>query len=293
MKEGNFSTTKVVDLLDKNYPKLLAQISDPPKKLYYRGNLDLANQLSLAVVGSRKYSNYGKLACETIVGPISSLGVVIVSGLALGIDGIAHGVTLNNNGKTIAVLGSGIDCLTPYSHQNLAQEILNSGGLIVSEYPDGTTPTRYTFPMRNRIIAGLTVGCLVIEAAKKSGALITANCALDYNREVFAVPHPITSITGRGTNNLIKKGAQLVDEYQTILKELNIEINIAKTTVKNQPVCTTEEADVLKYISSEPKHIDCIAKQTKLDISTINGRLVLMEIKGIIKNVGEMKYVVS
>ena len=293
MKEGNFLSTKMVDFKNEKYPKLLNQINDAPKKIYYRGNLDICNKPTLAVVGSRKYSSYGKLVCQQIVGPLSRMGITIVSGLALGIDGIAHKTTLENNGDTIAVLGSGINRLTPTSHDQLAKKILDNNGLIISEYPDDLPPTKYTFPARNRIIAGLSLGCLVIEAAKKSGALITAHCALDYNREVFSIPHPINSTTGKGANKLIKIGAQLVDEYQTIVTGLGLEEIQPKNIKTNNISCDKQEKAILKHICDEPRNIDYIAKQTKLDISVVNGKLSLLEIRGIIKNLGETKYVVN
>jgi len=286
---------KVVSVNEEYYPKLLAEITDPPHTLFYRGDLSIKNQPTLAVVGSRRYTDYGKRACEQIIGPLAQQGMIIVSGLALGIDGISHQCTLNNQGKTIAVLGSGIDAYTiyPASHKQLAEKIITAGGAVISEYPPGFKPTKYTFPARNRIIAGLSLGTLVVEAAQISGTLITAQCALDYNREVFAVPHAITSITGVGTNNLIKMGAKLVNSAEDITDALNL-VNLKQITANRKilPSSPTEEK-ILSTLSKEPTHVDLIIKQTKLDSPKINGTLTLMEMKGMVKNVGGMMYILS
>jgi DNA processing protein len=286
---------KTISLGESNYPKLLSEISDPPFVIFYRGNLECINQPTLAVVGTRKFSSYGKYACQKIVGPLSAQGMTIVSGLAMGIDGIAHQTTLDNNGKTIAVLGSGINKqnISPSVHFKLSEQIIDSGGIVLSEYPPGTQPTRYTFPARNRIIAGLSLGTLVIEAAAVSGALITASCALDYNREVFTIPHNLTSGTGVGCNELIKKGAMTVTEPEDITNNLNL-VNL-KQIVDNRKQLPNDEIEekILALLSNQPQHVDVLIKQTGLDSSTINGKLVLMEMKGIVKNLGGMNYIAS
>ncbi|EKD43273.1 MAG: hypothetical protein ACD_72C00371G0001, partial [uncultured bacterium] len=211
---------KTVSLGDGDYPMLLSEITDPPHTLFYRGTLPAVELATLAVVGTRRMTTYGKMVCEDLVTPLARQGVVIVSGLALGIDGVAHSSALAANGITIAVLGSGIDRqhVFPSTHKQLSEKIISTGGAIISEYPPGFLPTQYSFPARNRIIAGLSLGTLVIEAPIKSGALITSRCALDYNREVMAVPHAITSPTGAGPNNLLKFGAKMVTEPNDILE---------------------------------------------------------------------------
>ncbi len=209
---------------DPNYPNLLKQITDPPWVLFVRGKLEnIPSQLEIGIVGTRKCSNYGKEVCIKLTTELAKQGIAIVSGLALGIDGFAHQAALDQNGLTIAVLGGGIDQPTIYppDHRNLAEKILHSGGAIVSEYPPGTEPTKYSFPARNRIIAGLTSGTLVIEAPIQSGALITARRALDYNREVMVIPHPINSISGAGGNELIKQGAAVITSAEDIFAALN------------------------------------------------------------------------
>lgn len=282
-----------VSINETGYPQLLKEITDPPHTLFVRGALPQPQRPTLAVVGTRKYTTYGKLACEEIVGPLASSGIVIVSGLAFGIDAIAHQITLNNKGTTIAVLGGGVDknTVAPASHQLLAEQIIASGGALVSEYPPGFLPTAYSFPARNRIIAGLSLGTLIIEAPETSGALITTRYALDYNREVFAIPHNLNSPTGIGPNNLIKMGAKLISKPEDILEALSIQgLGEIINNQQNLP-STPVEARILECLSKEPKHIDIIIKTTGLDSPTVNSALTLMEMKGRVRNVGGMNYI--
>lgn len=282
-----------VALGEPGYPKLLAEIADPPFALFIRGSLSLLNSPSLGVVGTRKFSPYGQMVCEDLVARLAAQGMTIVSGLALGIDGIAHQATLDAGGQTVAVLGSGINRhnIYPTAHQPLAETILAQGGTLVAEYPPGFEPTQYSFPARNRIIAGLALGTLVIEAPRESGALITARCALDYNREVFAVPHPLGSPWGAGNNNLLKMGAHLVTEENDIIDALNLK-NL-KTSVDNRQIlpASPTEAAILGCLSREPKHVDLIIKESGLPGPTASGALTLMEMKGLIRNLGGMNYV--
>lgn len=283
-----------LSLNDPAYPPLLKEITDPPYVLFVRGKLPNHNSPTLGVVGTRKFTPYGKLTCQEIVAPLVSQGVVIVSGLAFGIDAIAHQTTLNNKGITIAVLGGGIDkkTIAPSSHLQLAEQIITSGGAVVSEYPIGFAPTQYSFPARNRIIAGLSLGTLVIEAPETSGALITAKCALDYNREVFAIPHSLNSPTGIGPNNLIKMGAKLITDASDIIESLSLtglgEIINNKQILPSTPT----EAKILDLLSKEPQHIDVIIKTSGLDSPTVNSTLILMEMKGKVRNLGGMNYIV-
>ena len=284
-----------VSLGEKNYPKLLAEITDPPHTIFYRGTLPPIESPTLAVVGTRKMTSYGKMICEDFLPPLCVQGVIIVSGLALGIDGAAHACTINANGTTLAVLGSGIDKqhVYPGAHRQLAEKIISSGGTIISEYPPGFLPTQYSFPARNRIIAGLSLGTLVIEAPIKSGALITARYALDYNREVLAVPHATTSPTGTGPNNLIKQGARVITEPNDILEALNLQsIKQPETNAKKTGDNPMEEK-ILSLLSKEPKNINQITLESRLDSSTTNATLTMLEIKGVIKNMGGMNYVVK
>lgn len=281
---------------DDEYPKLLKEIYDPPLCLFVRGNLT-GNENFLAVVGPRKFSAYGKQVTETLIPSLSQAGLTIVSGLALGVDGIAHSVTLQANGKTIAVLGGGIDnkSIQPTAHRKLAEGIIEKGGAVISEYPPYTFPTNYTFPKRNRIIAGMSLGTLVIEAGESSGSLITAQCALDSNREVFAVPQNIFSPTSIGTNSLIKMGAKVVMNYTDILEAYQVDTKTASTKQEKKKITAdnpTEES-ILNAIKLEPTPIDFIIKNSGLASQIVNSTLTMMEIKGKVKNMGGMKYVVS
>lgn len=293
--EENLAKEKIhtVSLGEPGYPKLLAQIADPPHTIFVRGKLPADNIPTIAVVGTRRHTTYAKQITSEIVRPLATQGIVIVSGLALGIDGIAHSETLSVGGTTIAVLGSGINkqYIYPSSHRHLAEKIIEMGGAVISEYPPEFLPTQYSFPARNRIIAGLALGTVVIEAPTGSGSLITARCALDYNREVFAIPHPITSPLGVGNNNLLKMGAHLVTEASDITDALNL-LNLKQTTLNKEPtMASAAEAAIWSVLSREPKHINNIIKDSGLDSSAVNSTLILMEMKGIAKNLGGMNYV--
>lgn len=210
-----------VKIKDKNYPLLLKEIYNPPQILYYLGSLKANEQKPLAVVGSRKISPYGEKICKFLIEKLARAGLTIISGLALGVDGLAHQIALENKTKTIAVLGSGLNVIYPPVHKNLAKKIIKANGAVVSEYPPFTQPSKLTFPARNRIIAGLSLGVLVIEAQKKSGALITARLALEQGREVFAVPGSIYNKNSDGCNLLIKMGARPVTKPEDVLEILN------------------------------------------------------------------------
>ena len=284
----NFITIK-----EDNYPALLKEIYDPPAVLYWQGEFIKPSEFLFAVVGTRKPSSYGRQATAEIVKPLAQNRISIVSGLALGIDAIAHQATLENGGRTIAVLGSGLDIIHPSINYRLAEKILEKGGLILSEFPLGAPPLKAHFPQRNRIISGLCLGTLIIEAPKRSGALITARYALEQNREVFCLPGSIFSPNSLGPNNLIKMGARLVTSYTDILETLNLEM--AAEFQENQTISpdTAEEEIILKILSREPCHIDKIIEESKLKPSIINSALALMEMKGKVKNIGGMHYILG
>lgn len=282
---------QTISIDESLYPPLLSEMADPPVTLFVRGTLPLPTHPTVAVVGTRKCTSYGKQVTEEITEVLATHGVVIVSGLALGIDGVAHSAAIQAAGKTVAVLGSGVDPehVYPASHRRLAESIIEQGGAILSEYPPGFDPTPYSFPMRNRIIAGLSLGVLVTEAPSESGALITAHVALDYNRDVFAVPHPVTSVNGEGGNNLIRKGALLVRKVEDILEALSIETSSQKksSSLPSNPT----EAKLLEHLSRLPQHIDMLMKASRLDSQAVNSTLTILEMKGMVKNVGGMMYV--
>jgi len=286
----------VLTIKDEKYPKLLKEIYSPPALLYYKGRLSPEqDEFSLAVVGTRKFSSYGRQVTPEIVRTLAKSGLVIVSGLALGIDSLAHEASLDVKGRTLAVLGSGLDRENIYPSYNryLADEIVDSGGLLISEYPPGTRPLKHFFPQRNRIISGLSLGTLVIEAPEDSGALLTARYALEQNREIFAVPGSIYNENSFGTNNLIKMGAKLVSSAQDILEALDL--TLVKEFVENKKIIpdSKEEALILEHLSSEPIHIDELVRRTNLDTKTVNSTLTLMEMKGRARNLGGMMYVIS
>jgi len=285
----------IVALGESAYPRLLAEIADPPFALFVRGKLPPNEVPTVAVVGTRKCTVYGRQVTEQIVNELATQKVVVISGLALGVDGFAHAATIAAGGATVAVLGGGINqtAISPSSHRQLAEEIIAHDGAIISEYPPGFIPTQYSFPARNRIIAGLSLGALITEAPLQSGALITAKCALDYNREVFAVPHPIFSPTGEGGNKLIKLGATPITKAQDILDALQIQ-NIQQIIANNQVLpATPDEAKILPHLSKEPRHVDALIKLSGLESAIFNSTLVLLEMKGRVRNLGSMMYILK
>ena len=270
---------KVFTIHDEGYPALLKQIPDSPYLIYMKGNLDCLSLPMIAVVGSRKLTEYGNQATRTFARDLANNGICVVSGLAFGIDASAHRGALDAKGKTIAVLGNSLDAESIYPRSNfqLAQDIIENDGLLISEFPIKTQAANWTFPARNRIMAGMSLGTLVIEAALESGSLITANLALDYNREVFAVPGPIFSPQSAGTHLLIKSGAKLASCANDVLSELQIEQNIKPSVEKMHLELTEEEKNILSVLSHEKMYIDRITKLTKLETATVSGTLAMLE----------------
>lgn len=287
-KEG----IKLIAIEDDGYPSLLKEIYDPPSALYYKGNLKKDGE-RLAVVGTRKCTSYGMQAAEKIVRELAENGLEIISGLALGIDTVAHQSTLEKNGYTIAVLGSGLNekSIYPLQNRGLAEKIIEKNGAIISEYPYGTPPLKENFPKRNRIISGLSLGALIIEAPYESGALITGRYGLEQNREIFAVPGNIYSHNSEGTNNLIKLGAHLIVSGQDILEILNLKQIVAPKVKKIMPR-NKEEEILLKFLSKEPIHIDKLVELSNLDAAKASSALALMEIENRVKDLGGMNYVI-
>jgi DNA processing protein len=292
-------TRQGIDVLaftDDRYPRLLKEIPDGPALLYVRGNYSWEEKPLIAIVGSRKFTRYGEQAAYRFATDLAAAGYVVVSGLAFGIDAIAHKAALDAGAETLAVLGGGIDdtSISPRSHLPLSRAIMNAGALI-SEYRPGTIANEGTFPARNRIVAGMCLGTLIIEAAERSGALITTRLALDYNREVFAVPGSIFSPASLGTNNLIKAGAKIVTSVQDILEEFPLP---EKTFTSHQIVApaknntlSPEEQKILRGLSHEPTHVDKIIKAARLETPSVISTLALLEIKGLVKNLGGMHYI--
>ncbi len=276
--------SKTVTLEGKQIPECLRSIPSPPKKLYIRGDLEsILDRPLLAVVGSRKVSHYGREITSRLVREVAGKGVGIVSGLALGVDGLAHTAALEMNAPTIAVLPSGPDEIYPRSHFHIGKQILEQGGAFLSEYPDGTPPLLHHFTERNRLVSGLADAVLITEAAAKSGTMHTANFALEQGKTVLAVPGNITSELSTGTNNLIKSGAIAVTNAEDILLALGIDSNRKQTELFGD---TPEETLLLQLLQSGTSDIHELQKASKLTASTFNQTLTMLEINGKIRSHG-------
>ena len=277
---------KVLSLKSSNYPEELKNISQPPVYLYYKGDISLLKGKRIGVVGTRKATVYGKITCEKMTEDLVNNEITTVSGLALGIDSICHKKTLDKNGKTIAVVGSGLDVIYPKENRILWENIEKSG-LIISEYPLGTEPIGYNFPMRNRIIVGLSRGILVIESQKKGGSLITAELALEEGREVFAVPGDIFSPSSEGCNNLIKNSqAKLTTDVKDIIIEYGWELK----NNKNNNLKLTSYEEKIFFLLEKEKNLDELILGTSLKASEILSILMDLEIKHIIVSIPGGKY---
>lgn len=281
IQKCNEKNIKVIYYTHSLYPKILKEIPDPPVVLYVKGNLPIKEE-SISVVGSRKFTSYGKIVTEKIVSELSELGINIISGLATGIDTIAHKTALKKDGFTTAVLGSGVDIIFPKENQKLYWEIVEKG-CVISEYPPETKPTKYTFPQRNRIIAGLSYGTIVTEASETSGALITAKLANDYGRVVFSIPANINNPYAKGNNLLIKEGAVPLTE----LEDIKISIPFLFDKKEREE---TEDADISKEellilnILSEPKHIDTLIEESNFSFDQISEILFNLELKDLVES---------
>jgi DNA processing protein len=275
---------------DPDYPTLLAQTTNPPFLLYVRGTLTDTDRWAVAVVGTRQASAYGKEVTRKLVADLVAAGVTIVSGLALGIDAVAHSAALAAGGRTLAVLGSGVDQIYPQTNLQLGTAIPQQGALI-SEYPVGTLPAASNFPPRNRLIAGLALGVLVVEAANRSGALITAQFAVEQGRDVFAVPGNIFSLRSAGTHRLIKDGATLVTSVDDVLEALNLHMAYEQQTIAAVLPETPEEIALLRVVEAEPRHIDLLTRESALPQPVVSSTLTMLELKGLVRHVGGMQYV--
>lgn len=280
----------IVTLEDADYPKLLAEIPTAPPMLYVRGSLNPNDDWALAVVGTRSPTSYGKEATRHVVSGLAQSGVTIVSGLAIGIDAVAHMAALESGGRTLAVLGCGLDIIYPERHRKLAEQVMEQGALI-SDYPLGTKPHPANFPPRNRIISGLSLGTLVVEAGEQSGALITVNFALDQGRDVFALPGSIFNKTSAGTHKLIRNGAALVTCADDILHELNLTtLTVHQEVAAALPDDPTEVA-LLNLLSKEPQHVDMLSRASGLPSAVVSSTLAILELKGFVRQAGTMEYV--
>lgn len=281
----NKLNASVVTVWDQEYPSVLKRIYDPPLILYTIGKPDEKDIYSIAIVGTRQPTNYGKVQTERIASELASQGITIVSGMARGIDSIAHSRTLRENGRTLAVIGSGLDVIYPPENKKLFQEICEQG-LVISEYPPGTQPDAQNFPKRNRIISGLTLGTIVIESGIQGGAMQTASFALDQGKEVFAVPGNLGVRQSEGTNLLIQKGeAGLIRTAEDVLEALELKLKpvLGKNIPKKLEGLNLFEEKIIATISTEPLQIDKIAALTNMNTSECLVHLLSLEFKGLIK----------
>ena len=279
---------KYITLFDDDYPELLRNIDTPPFVLYYKGDRELLNSLCIGVVGSRKITNYGVMVTEKFTKELIKYGFTIVSGLAYGVDTLAHTETLKNKGKTIAVLAGGLDKIYPKANSHLADDIVKGGGLLVSEMPPNTRLEAHMFPIRNRIIAGLSKAILVTEAQETSGVMHTKNYALDYGRDVFAVMGSIFSESSRGANKMITLGhAKGVSQIEDIIEEYNLAPLIEK---KEEKDLSSPEQAIIDFLQGGEKSFQEIVDGTGLGVSTLNTLLTKMTIKGVVKKLAGNTY---
>jgi len=269
----------IVEYQDPAYPALLKKIHYPPQRLYVRGRL-IGDEICVAVVGARKASSYGRMVAEYLGGELARRGIAVASGMARGVDTAAHRGALRAGGRTIAVLGCGIDVVYPQENRELMEEIAKSGA-VITEFPPGEEPKPWHFPARNRIISGLALGTVVVEAGERSGSLITANFALEEGREVFAVPGQIRSPGSQGTHALIKQGAKLVEDIQDVLEELQLSIENRGKPRRAAP--TSEEQKLLVSLGSEGRHTDEVIAESGMSAAQVTALLAVMELKGLVR----------
>jgi DNA processing protein len=275
---------------DEAYPRMLKEIDQPPPVLYFKGSITPADDWAVAIVGTRRVTPYGRQVTEEVALNLAQHGITIISGLARGVDAIAHQAALDAGGRTIAILGSGVDCIYPPENRRLAEAVIAQGA-VASDYAPGTQPDAANFPPRNRIISGLSRAVIVVEAGETSGALITASFAVDQGRDVFAVPGSIFAPQSKGTNRLIQQGAQPLLAPQAILEALDmVQVNEQREARTVLPADATE-ARLYAILGREPLHVDEIRLQAELPIEKVSAALAMMELKGLVRQVGGMQYV--
>jgi DNA processing protein len=272
------------------YPSLLAEISGRPSILFVRGELTPADERAVAIVGTRRTTQYGRQAAEQVASELAQAGVTVVSGLARGIDTVAHRAALAAGGRTIAVLGSGVDIIYPSENRNLAEQIIESGA-VVSEFVPGTKPDAQNFPARNRIVSGMSLGTVIVEAPARSGALITASFAADQGREVFVIPGNVYSPASEGANALLRDGARLVRHGGDVLEDLGF-VTGGSNAIAQMPLQIDEkESRVFSIVGRDASHIDDIAEQANLTAAETGAILLTLELKGLLRNLGAQYYV--
>lgn len=281
---------QVVTWEDEAYPRRLQEIDQSPPVLYLRGEYCGEDDWAVAMVGTRRVTAYGRQVTAEIASALAHNGVTVISGLARGVDAIAHQAALDAGGRTLAVLGNGVDRVYPIEHRALAERIIHSGALI-SDYPPGTPPEAINFPPRNRIISGLSMAVIVVEAGDRSGALITASFGADQGKEVFAVPGNIYAPQSMGTNRLIQQGARPFLDIHDLLETLDLTLITEQRAVRKVLPSDEREAKLLGLLADQPLHVDEISNQSQLPIATVTSTLALMELKGMVRQVGGMQYV--
>ena len=288
---------KIVDFTSKNYPYNLLNTSYPPPLLYYRGEILPKDEVSISIIGSRKYTEYGKLCTKSFAYELASLGITTVSGMAYGIDSFAHSYTIEKKGRTIAILGSGIDVIYPTENEKLYYDIIENGA-VISEFPLHTKPLSKNFPIRNKTVAGISLGTLVIEASKKSGTMITARLAGEAGRNIYAVPGQIFSESSYGTNLLIKDGAKIVTSVKDIIEDIYTEISYNLPAQKqmslfNTPNLSGNKKLIYDKISLTPININKLIEDINLPVSEIYSTLTELELSGYIKALPGKQYVIN
>jgi len=281
---------KILTWEDEAYPQRLKEIEQPPPVLYVRGEYLRDDLFAVAIVGTRRVTPYGRQITEELASYLAANGITVISGLARGVDAIAHQTALKAGGRTIAVLGSGVDKIYPPEHRQLAERVMEHGA-IISDYAPGTPPDASNFPPRNRIISGLSLAVVVIEAGETSGALITAEFAAEQGREVFAVPGSILAPQSKGTNKLIQRGALPLLSVNDLMQALDLTRMGEQKAVRKIIPADETEARLMNVLGAEPLHVDEIRKQTELPIEKVSATLALMELKGMVRQVGGMNYV--
>ncbi len=290
ISQAEKNNIRILTWNEPEYPAKLKEVDQPPPVLYLRGEITLEDSWAVAIVGTRAVTPYGRQVTEELSAALIANGVTIVSGLARGVDAIAHSAAVKAGGRTIAVLGSGVDKIYPPEHRGLAEKIATQGA-VISDYAPGTPPDAANFPPRNRIISGLSRAVVVVEAGETSGALITASFAAEQGREVFAVPGGIYAPQSKGTNRLIFNGAKPLLAARDVLETLDLTRNVERREVRKVLPSDPTEAALLQALGPEPRHVDDLRAATGLPIDKVSSTLTLMELKGMVRQVGGMNYV--
>lgn len=290
MAQAEAAGIRILTWPDDEYPRHLTEIDQPPPVLYLRGEILPEDSWSVAIVGTRAVTPYGRQITEELASALAHNGVTVVSGLARGVDAVAHSAALKAGGRTLAVLGSGVDKLYPPEHRAMAEQIM-ARGAVLSDYAPGTPPDSANFPPRNRIISGLSMAVVVVEAGDTSGALITAEFAVEQGRDVFAVPGNVYAPQSRGPNRLLQRGAKALLSPQDVLEALDLTRNVERREVRKAIPADMTEAALLELLGPEPMHVDEIRNRSGLPIEKVSAALTMMELKGMVRQVGGMNYV--